>query len=275
MVSDKPTLSIAIITLNEERNIGDCLASVSDIADEIIVLDSFSADSTESICRQYPKVIFSQHAFDGYITQRNRAMSKCSGEWVLIVDADERVTPELRKSIEDFIARNPVENGARFPRLTFHMKKFIRHSSWYPNARCRLIRKGKGRWGGESPHEKLLVDGKMADLKGDLLHFSFRDLSDQVATINAFSSLAALSRFNKGRLFSLGRLFFKPISKFLEIFLFKRGFLDGIQGWIIAISSSYSTFLKEAKLFELDRLGSDKPSNLSPKFEKTLNVKRK
>ena len=268
----KPTLSAAIITYNEEENIQDCLASLTDLVDEIIVLDSFSSDATEEICRLNPKVRFSQHPFDGYIEQKNRAFEACRSEWILSLDADERVSPELRESIEELLHRNPNIAGAKFPRLTYHMHRYIRYSGWYPNARYRLIRKGMAVWGGNNPHEKLLLKGKGIKIKGDLLHFSAKDLSDQIKTINAFSSLTALTRYNGGRKFHLWRLLLKPVTKFLEMYLLKRGFLDGMQGFIIAVSSSFSSFLKEAKLYELDVLGSDKPSNLSSLHsKKSLN----
>jgi glycosyltransferase involved in cell wall biosynthesis len=267
-MNNKPTLSAVIITYNEEKNIQACLDSVSDFVDEIIVLDSFSTDATESICRTNPKVRFSQHPFNGHIEQKNRALEKCASEWILCLDADERVTCGLRSSIEAFLELNPNIAGVKFPRLTYHMHRFIRHGGWYPNARYRLVRKGMAKWGGENPHDKLLLEGKGGKITGDLLHLTARDLSHQVDTINKFSSIAALMRYNKGKRFHLWRLLLKPVSKFLEIYIVKAGFLDGLQGFIIAISSSYSSFLKEAKLFELDVLDNEKPSNLSALYQK-------
>jgi glycosyltransferase involved in cell wall biosynthesis len=261
-MKDRPTLAAAIITYNEEEHIGDCLESITDIVDEIVVVDSFSTDATEQICRTNPKVNFFQHPFDGYIQQKNRALEKCTTEWILCLDADERVSPELRQSIETFLESFPVVNGVKFPRLAYHMNRYIRHGGWYPNKRFRLVRRGKAYWGGENPHDRLFVEGKTTILKGDLLHFSYKDLADHVNTINNFSSFAAFTRYKKGRRYTLWQLLCKPLWKFLECYIFKHGFLDGMQGWIIAISSAYSTFLKEAKLFELDRLGTDKPSNL-------------
>ncbi len=267
-MTEKPTLSAAIITYNESENIEDCLASVADFVDEVVVLDSFSTDDTEQICRRFEKAKFYRHPFDGYIAQKNRAADLCTSQWILFIDADERVTPELKRSIEGFLSANPDVAGAKFPRLTYHMHRFIRHGGWYPNARYRLYRKGRAHWGGNTPHEKLILDGPGKKLTGDLVHYTAKDLSDQVATINAFSSIAALTRYNKGKRFHLWRLLVKPMSKFVEMYGFKRGFLDGMQGFIIAVSSAYSSFLKEAKLYELDALGSDKPSNLSSLYAK-------
>ncbi|MBF0240148.1 MAG: glycosyltransferase family 2 protein [SAR324 cluster bacterium] len=268
-MTSHPTLSVAIITYNEEENIQDCLNSVKDWADEIIVLDSFSSDRTAQICTKFPKVQFSQHPFDGHVQQKNRAMAMCSGEWILSIDADERVSPLLKESILDLL-QNPPEGivGAKVPRLTRHMNRDIRHGGWYPHYRYRLIRKGMGTWAGENPHDTLELRGNGMKLRGDLIHLSFKDLSDQVITINNFSSIAALARYNKGKSPSYFKLLFKPVSKFLEIFLIKRGFLDGFQGFVIAVSSAYSTFLKEAKLFELSKLDLKKPSNLSAQYKK-------
>jgi len=264
------SLSVAIITYNEEENIAACIESVLVLADEIIVLDSFSTDRTEEICRTFPKVKFFKNPFAGHVQQKNLAIEHCTHEWILSIDADERVTSELRASISHFLGSHPASEivGAKFPRLNRHMHKDIRHGGWYPNARYRLFRKGRAHWGGENPHDKLILDGRGVALTGDLLHFSFRDLSHQVQTINNFSSIAALMRYNKGRTFKFWRLFFKPVSKFLEIYVIKKGFLDGTQGVIIAVSSAYSAFLKEAKLFELDRLNGEVPSNLSEQYKK-------
>ena len=193
---NRPTLSIAIITFNEERNIKDCIDSVIDIADEVVVLDSFSNDKTEAICREYPSVKFAQHAFDGHINQKNRALDMCAGEWILCLDADERVTDKLKKSIIEFFKTNQDAIAVKFPRLTFHMGKYIRHGGWYPNARYRLIKKGCARWGGENPHDVLLINGIGVKLKGDLIHYSFVDLSDQINTINKFSTIMAYTRYN-------------------------------------------------------------------------------
>ena len=262
------SLSVAIITYNEENNIRDCIDSVIAIADEVIVLDSYSTDATEQICREYENVKFSQHKFDGHINQKNRALAICNGDWILSIDADERVTPELASSIRKFLAENSSFVAAKFSRLTFHMKEYIRHGGWYPNARYRLVKKGYAKWGGENPHDKILIDGEGVTLSGDLIHYSFKDLSHQVDTINKFSSIKAFTRFEKGRKFHLWRLLFKPLSKFVELYVIKKGFMDGIRGFIIAVSSTYATFLAEAKLYEMDRLKLERISNLPSTYKK-------
>lgn len=265
-------LSAAIITYNEQANIAECIASVHDWVDEVLVLDSFSTDQTQSICRSFSKVRFEQHHFDGHIEQKNRALSMCRGDWILCLDADERVSPELAQSLRQFLQNPPATIvAAQFPRLTMHSGAFIRHCGWYPNSRYRLVRKGYAQWQGENPHDFLVIQGKGVQLKGDLLHYSFVDLADQVDTINQFSSVAALMRYNRGVRFRWWRLFVIPCWKWLEIYIVKRGFLDGARGFFIAMTSAYSSFLKEAKLYELDRLGLPKPSNLGSRYDKNNN----
>jgi glycosyltransferase involved in cell wall biosynthesis len=261
-------LSVAIITYNEERNLGDCIRSCEAIADEIVVLDSFSTDGTERIARAFPKVRFERHAFDGHVAQKNRAMAMCANDWVLSLDADERLTPELRDAIA---AAEPGDRaGFRVARLTFAMGRPIRHGGWYPQRKYRLFRKDRARWTGENPHDYLVVDGKGGDLAGDLLHYSFRDLADQVDTVNTFSSIVAFNRFHQRRRFSVVQAVLKPFWKFVEIYLMKRGFLDGFPGFTIAVGSAYSAFLKVAKRYELERGEIERPSNLRADYRPQL-----
>lgn len=257
-------LSVAIITYNEEKNLADCLRSCEAIADEIIVLDSFSTDGTEKIARSFASVRFEKHAFDGHVEQKNRALALCRNEWVLSIDADERVSPELSAEIA---ALQPGDfDGFRIPRLTFHMGRFIRHSGWYPQRKYRLFRRSSARWMGENPHDFIAIDGNGADLNGDLIHYSFRDLSQQIDTINRFSSIVAFTRYHEGRPFQLVKTLAKPLSKFIEIYLFKQGFRDGFPGFTIAVASAFSTFLKYSKIYELDHHFIERPTNLRPDY---------
>lgn len=266
-------LSAAIITFNEEKRIHDCIASVHDFCDEVLVLDSNSTDRTREIAESFAKVRFLTHPFDGHVQQKNRALDLTRGAWIFCLDADERVTPELAASVLAFIEKHPEADGVRVPRLTYHMGRYIRHGGWY-NARVRLIRRGRGRWGGENPHDQIFLEDAPrwkanlgTRLKGDLIHYSFTDLSHQVDTINKFSSIVAFTRAGKSKSFSFLKLFFKPLSKFLEIYVFKAGFLDGTPGLVIAVSSAYSTFLKWAKLYELRKTELERPSNLGASYQ--------
>ncbi|WP_336297479.1 glycosyltransferase family 2 protein [Leptospira sp. GIMC2001] len=263
-------LSVAIITYNEEKNISDCIESVLEVADEIIVLDSHSQDNTKSIAESYAKVKFSVHSFDGHVEQKNRAITLCSNEWILSLDADERIDDQLRTEILKWKSTpSPVNiNGYKIARLTWHMGRFIRHSGWYPLHRYRLFRKGQSTWIGENPHDYLEVLGQGLKMKGDIIHYSFTDLSAQIDTINKFSSIVSFTRFKKGKKFSLLNTLIKPFIKFIEIYIVKRGFLDGFPGFTIAIASSFSTFLKFAKIYELDRKGLLRPSNLRESYGK-------
>ncbi|MBL8019200.1 MAG: glycosyltransferase family 2 protein [Leptospirales bacterium] len=266
-------LSASIITFNEAARIHDCIASVHDLCDEVLVLDSFSTDHTEKIARKFPKVRFYKHAFDGHVQQKNRAFGMCKGQWIFSLDADERCTPELAASIRKFLQSVQAgTDGMRINRLTMHMGRPIRHGGWY-NARYRLIRKGAASWGGENPHDQIFLHNQPRwktnlgpTLPGDLIHYSFKDLSDQINTINKFSSIIAFTRAGKGKSFSLFRLLWKPFQKFVEIYFLKAGFLDGMPGFVIAYSSAFSYFLREAKVYEI-RNGLDRPSNLRADYK--------
>jgi glycosyltransferase involved in cell wall biosynthesis len=263
-------LSVAIITFNEEKNIGGCIESCINVADEILILDSHSTDETRAIANSYDKVRFETRDFDGHIEQKNAAIALCSHEWILSLDADERVSQELEKQLLRFKSEGDTTaegsqsyiNGYRLARLTFHMGRYIAHSGWYPLRRYRLFRKGFARWAGENPHDYVEIDGRGSKLKGDIIHYSFKDLSHQVDTVNRFSSIVAFTRFRKGRRFRWLPAIYKPWGKFWEIYLFKRGFLDGFPGFCIAVASSFSTFLKFAKIYELDRKFIARPSNV-------------
>ncbi|MBM9501832.1 glycosyltransferase family 2 protein [Leptospira sp. 201903071] len=256
-------ISVAIITYNEERNIGECIESCLEIADEIVILDSISSDQTEKIAKSYPNVRFFKQKFKGHIEQKNDAIALCKFDWILSLDADERVSPELQSSLREFKEKSEDDrNGFQVSRLTFHMGRFIRYSGWYPQFRYRVFKKGNAVWVGENPHDYISIQGKGGKLSGDIIHYSFRDLTHQVNTINQFSSIVAMTRQKKGKRFSLLRTIYKPFSKFIETYFFKFGFLDGFPGWVIAVSSAYSTFLKDAKQYELEKKIIERPSNV-------------
>lgn len=267
----KRKLSVAIITFNEEKNIKDCIDSVLEIADEIIVLDSFSTDKTEQIAKSYSKVKFSASPFPGHVEQKNKAIALCQNDWVLSLDADERVDEELKSEILRFLESEIVGvSGFKIARLTRHMGRWIKHSGWYPQSRYRLFQKEFATWVGENPHDfiELRADQKGSVMRGNILHYSFVDFSAQIQTINQFSSIVAHTRFSKGQKFSLLKSLLKPLGKFIEIYIFKYGFLDGIPGLYIALASSFSTFLKYAKIYEMERGEISFPSNVRRDYGK-------
>ncbi|EMM98725.1 glycosyltransferase, group 2 family protein [Leptospira noguchii str. 1993005606] len=261
-------LSVTIITYNEEKNIKECIESCLEIADEIVILDSISTDKTEMISKSFSSVRFYKQRFKGHIEQKNDAIALCKYEWILSLDADERVSAELKNSILTFKQKQDDEssNGLQVSRLTYHMGKFIRHSGWYPQYRYRIFKKGKAVWVGENPHDYISIQGKGSKIYGDIIHYSFQDLSHQVNTINQFSSIVAFTRQKKGKKFSILRTIYKPLSKFIETYFFKFGFLDGFPGWVIAVSSAYSTFLKDAKQYELQKEILERPSNVKKDY---------
>jgi glycosyltransferase involved in cell wall biosynthesis len=242
-------VSATIITYNEEKNIGACLESIA-WADEIIVVDSLSTDRTPDICRGYTQKLI-QRPWPGHVQQKQFALEQATGDWIVSLDADERLAPGSREEILRAIAAAaPGIDGFMFPRHSFYLGRWINHGGWYPDYKLRLIRKGKGRWGGIDPHDKLEVEGKTGTISSEILHFVYRSLSHQLATVDSFSDITARQWQEQGRAFRLLPLLARPPLKFLECYLWKQGFRDGLPGFIIAVASSFYVFLKYAKLWE-------------------------
>lgn len=247
-------LSVAIITFNEEKNIERCLRSLLPVADEIVVVDSYSTDATEEICKRF-NVRFFKEKFRGHIEQKNYAMSLAENEFVLSLDADEELSSDLMKSILS-AKEEPGADAYKFNRLNNYCGKFVRHGGWYPDTKIRLWRKTKGRWGGVNPHDNVIMNSSalVKHLNGDLLHYTYKTLSDHLNQINKFSSIAALEAHKKGKKTSvLLHLILNPFATFLKGYFLKLGFLDGLTGFQIAISGAYYRFLKYAKLMELQK----------------------
>ena len=249
----KIQLSVTVITFNEERNIARCLDSVKDVADEIVIVDSFSTDRTEEICKRYD-VRFIKNAFTGHIEQKNFALDQVSFKHVLALDADEALSPELLNSIKA-LKENWKEDAYRVNRLTNYCGKWIRHGSWYPDRKVRIFIKGKGKWAGENPHDAYMPDADTitGKLRGDILHYSYYSTEGHISQVNKFTSVGAQSAFKKGQRANIAMLLYKPLYKFIRDYIFKLGFLDGYAGFIIARISAHATFLKYVKLMELQR----------------------
>jgi glycosyltransferase involved in cell wall biosynthesis len=242
-----PLLSVVIITLNEEDQIGRCIDSVLGLADEVVVLDSFSTDQTEAICRQ-KGVVFRQYKFDGYIEQKNRALALASYDFVLSLDADEALSDDLRKSIAS-VKDNPGAEGFAMNRLTNYCGKWIRHCGWYPDIKLRLVDRRKAKWVGINPHDELIITGgNKLHLEGDILHYSYHSIHGHVIQANKFTDISAKAMFEKGIKAQLWKLLIKPAVMFLKSYLLKAGFLDGYYGYVICRISANATFLKYAKL---------------------------
>ncbi len=246
----KEKISACIITFNEEHNIGECLESLA-WADEIIVIDSGSTDKTEEICRKNG-VRFYVHPFTGFRDQKNRALEKASNDWIISLDADERVTAGLKEEIINRLGEQE-RDGYFVPRLNFYGDKFIKHSGWYPDRKIRVWRRSKGKWVGRNVHEKVEVNGSVGYLQNGITHFTFRGIGDNLRRIDLYSTLAAQERVRAGGRFSLVKLLFKPPVKFIRSYLLKLGFLDGIEGLIIAMMGCSMKFLEEVKVRELTK----------------------
>jgi glycosyltransferase involved in cell wall biosynthesis len=247
-------LSVAIITYNEERNIRDCLESVK-WAYEIVVVDSFSADRTVEICREYTDKVC-QNKWQGFVEQKNFAVSKASHDWILSIDADERVSDELSDEIRRILKYGAACDGYYMPRKAFYVNKWILHCGWYPDYKVRLFKKDKGRWEGTEGmaiHESVKVDGRVGYLRGDILHYSFPTISSHLKTINNYTSISAREKFKKGDRAEIISMLLRPPFNFLKMYIVKGGFLDGLPGFIVSALSSFHVFLKYAKMWEIKK----------------------
>ncbi len=244
----RPTVSAAVICVDEERNIGACLESLA-WCDEIVVVDSGSRDRTVEIARKHATRVL-HHEWPGYVAQKNWALEQTRGDWVLGVDADERCTPELRAAIETALCGEGPEVGFEVRRHVFYLGRWIDHGGWYPDWKLRLVRRGRARWGGTDPHDKLIADGPVRRLDADLVHFTYRGFADHLRTVQRFSDVVSEVQAREGRQFSLWRAIVHPPAKFLSCYVWKRGFLDGWPGFVIAATSSFYVFAKYVKLWE-------------------------
>ena len=245
------SVSAIIITYNEEKNIARCIESILDVADEIIVADSYSTDQTKAICSGYP-VKFLEHEFLGYSEQKNWAILQTKFSIILSLDADEELSPVLKKSIKE-VKDNWVCDGYLFNRLNNYCGKWIKYGSWYPDRKLRLWNKEKGKWAILKIHEKVEMDpqAKICRLKGDLLHYSYYTINQHIQTTKKYAKLSAREYFLRNKKSNLLLVAFKPVWKFLRDYIFKAGFLCGYYGFIIAIIDSYGVYLKNWFLVQI------------------------
>lgn len=248
MSKDREKISVFIVTFNEERNIRRCLESVK-FCDEIIVVDSGSGDQTVEIARSYgAKVI--ERAWPGFVEQKRFALEQCQHEWVLNLDADEELSPELSAEIKGLLsASNQALNGYQISRLVYFLGRWWKRGGWYPEYRLRLMRRVFTTWGGIDPHERAIVSGQIGYLKAHLHHYTYSGLSQQIQTLNRYSDTAAEQMFKQGRKTNLFEIFTRPIIRFIKFYFIKLGFLEGIAGLIVALNESFYVFLKYSKLW--------------------------
>ncbi|MGZ3745130.1 MAG: glycosyltransferase family 2 protein [Pseudobdellovibrionaceae bacterium] len=251
-MSKKLPISLVVVTLNEEANIERCLRSVS-FASEILVVDSFSSDRTLDIAQKMGAKVL-QEKWRGYGPQKAFAVSQAQNDWILSLDADEALSPELQQEIRERFASFNPEVGYELRRRSFHLGRWIGYGGWYPDAQLRLFNRHYSQWSSDVLHEKVQVKSKER-LQHDLYHWVFESLSDQVLTNDKYSSLGAANLSRSGKHFSLLKLIFKPWTKFMECYFLKQGFRDGLPGFIIAVGAAYSIFLRHAKLWEMEMKG--------------------
>ena len=247
----KPKISATVICKDEAHNIEDCLRSVA-WCDEIVVVDSGSADGTVDLAKKHtPKVLF--NAWPGYVAQKNFALDQAAGDWVLSLDADERCTPELRDAVQKALENAEGLAGFEVRRHVKYLGRWIDHSGWYPDWRVRVVRKGRARWGGADPHDKLIPDGPVRRLEAELQHFTYRDFAHHIRILNHFSDVVSDGYFKAGRKPSIFQAVFHPPWKFFECYVWKLGFLDGFPGFVVAAGSAFYIFARYVKLWERGR----------------------
>jgi len=253
---ERVKLSAFIITLNEERRIRDCLESLN-FCDEIVVVDSFSTDRTREIAESYNSKVIKRE-WTNFRDQKNFALMQCSNQWVLLIDADERVSPELRDSIEKILKRKINSTagdrivGYELHRVVFFLGRWWRGTGWKDEYVLRLFRREKISWSEATIHEKVIPNGKVQKLKGELHHYSFDNISDQVHKLLRYARLAAQEY--KGPKVGVLRLIFSPLVRFTKFYLINLGVLAGVAGFIVAINEAFYTFLKYAIVWEIQRI---------------------
>lgn len=254
----KLPVSLVVITLNEERNIERCLRSVP-WASDIVVIDSGSQDRTAELAEKLGARVI-QEKWRGFGPQKAFGVSQAQYDWIINLDADEELSPELSDEIQTQFKNLDPETGYLIPRKSKYLGRWILHGGWYPDYQLRLFNRIHSNWDSAPIHEKVIAH-KIDKLKKPMHHYVFRQISDHVQTNNRYSGLQADAHFQKGQKFSYFKLIFKPWTKFIECYFLKLGFLDGLPGFIIAIGAAYSVFIRWAKVWELE-------SGLNPNQER-------
>jgi glycosyltransferase involved in cell wall biosynthesis len=246
-----PGVTAAIITLNESANIAAALESVA-WADEIIVVDAQSGDDTVAIARRYTDRVIVR-SWPGYIEQKNFAASQAAHDWILSLDADERVTPALAGEIRALLASEPPCTGYRVPRVSHYLGRWIRSTDWYPDCQLRLYDRRRARWTGRYVHESVRADGAVGRMRADLEHYPYRDISHHLQTIDRYSGLAARQMHEDGRRTGALRMIAHGDAAFLRNYILRGGFRDGTAGLIVSLLNAYYVMLKFVKLWEIEK----------------------
>ncbi|MBC2845658.1 glycosyltransferase family 2 protein [Winogradskyella flava] len=246
-------ISAVIITYNEEKRIKKCLESLVGIADEIVVVDSFSTDRTETICQQYD-VHFIQQEFLGYIEQKNFALSKAKHDYIIALDGDEALSDQLKVSLQK-LKTNWKHDGYYANRFNNYCGQWIKYSDWYPNKKMRFFKKDAGSWQGINPHDNFILDNPKSNsfLKGDILHWVLDDYSSHIKKTENFSTIAAQAYYDQGKRSSIWKIIYRPAWAFFKAYVLRLGFLDGLNGFIICVQTYNTVFYKYIKLYELQK----------------------
>jgi glycosyltransferase involved in cell wall biosynthesis len=249
-------ISATIITFNEDKKIERCLQSLMGVADEIVVVDSYSTDQTADICARYP-VVFIRNTFDGYIAQKNYAVRQASHDYVLSLDADEVLSDRLKASILAVKSDWGPYDGYSFNRFNNYCGKWIHFCGWYPDRKIRLWDRRKAKWGGEDPHDKVVLSTQhVKRLKGDLLHYAYFTVDEHLAQMHKFAEVAAKAKYRKGKKpVFIVHVVFNPMFKFFRKYLLQLGFLDGYYGFVFCATTSALNFYKYLRLYEYHRSG--------------------
>ncbi|MFV1994470.1 MAG: glycosyltransferase family 2 protein [Verrucomicrobiales bacterium] len=247
-------LSIAIVTCNEEENLERCLASAHELAGEIVIVDSGSTDGTPGVAEKY-HASFVHQDWLGFRDQKNVALGHCTKAWVLALDSDEELSPELKAAIEEFFQSDHERfHGARCNRRVFFLGRWIYHGDWYPDRKLRLFRRDSATWGGSPEHDRIeLSEGEITQLSGDLNHYSFPTMNSYVDKINRYSDVFLERELAAGHSWSLASNLFRPGWRFLRAYVLRRGFLDGFPGLWIALGVAWSTFVRHSRTYEHEK----------------------
>ena len=248
-----PTLSVILITRNEEANLADCLASLEGIAQQVVVVDTNSSDRTLDIAKSYGAVIAQPQDWPGFGPQKNRALDLATGEWVLSLDADERLTPALKSEIVTAIHHSAHVDCFAIPRLSWYCGRFIRHSGWNPDYVDRLFKRGSARFSDDLVHERLIPSGQVAKLENPMLHYSFMDYSQVLQKIDRYSTASAEQAFAQGKTSTPLKAALHGAWSFFRTYFLRAGFLDGPQGFTLAMSNAQGTYYRYIKLWHLIR----------------------
>ena len=254
-------LSFVVVARNEAANLPRCLASAAGWVAEIVVVLNDTTDASEALAQKAGARVH-HLPWEGYRDTKTAALALATHDWVLSLDADEEVSPELRGALIAFFARPDREQfaGARFPRKVWFIDRWIMHGDWYPDYSLRLFRRSRARWGGDKfVHEKIECDGPIAKLRGDLHHYSFPTLASHVAKINPFADLFVRQQQARGKRFSLVAALIRPGWRFIRAYVVKLGFLDGFPGLYIAVATSFGAFVRYSRLYEAEKIPPSAP----------------